>query len=148
MRWIVTKFTILFYNQQFSQVASFFKLTLKLWHALLFRQCYPSKIKYNKLRLLCRLMHISFYRLFPISSRSLYLPLYTIHLYIGTIYLMDTAWTYKNNIFAQLRYFSGEFKLKVLNYQQEHHLSDLRTALIFDITNAGTICAWRKKYIT
>ena len=36
----------------------------------------------------------------------------------------------------------------MLNYQQEHHLSDLRTALIFDITNAGTICAWRKKYIT
>ena len=46
------------------------------------------------------------------------------------------------------RYFSGEFKLKVLNYQQEHHLSDLKTALLFDITNAGTICAWRKKYIT
>ena len=44
--------------------------------------------------------------------------------------------------------FSGEFKLKVLNYQQEHHLSDLQTALIFGITNQGTICAWRKKYIT
>ena len=26
------------------------------------------------------------------------------------------------------RHFSGEFKLKVLNYQQEHHLSDLQTA--------------------
>ena len=46
------------------------------------------------------------------------------------------------------RNFSGEFKLKVLNYQQEHHLSDLQTALIFGITNHGTICAWRKKYIT
>ena len=46
------------------------------------------------------------------------------------------------------RHFSGEFKLKVLNYQQEHHLSDLQTALIFGITNRGTICAWRKKYIT
>ena len=46
------------------------------------------------------------------------------------------------------RHFSGEFKLKVLNYQQEHHLSDLQTALIFGITNQGTICAWRKKYIT
>ena len=45
-------------------------------------------------------------------------------------------------------HFSGEFKLKVLNYQQEHHLSDLQTALIFGITNHGTICAWRKKYIT
>ena len=47
-----------------------------------------------------------------------------------------------------IRHFSGEFKLKVLNYQQEHHLSDLQTALIFGITNQGTICAWRKKYIT
>ena len=46
------------------------------------------------------------------------------------------------------RHFSGEFKLKVLNYQQEHHLSDLQTALIFGITNQGPICAWRKKYIT
>ena len=46
------------------------------------------------------------------------------------------------------RHFTGEFKLKVLNYQQEHHLSDLQTALIFGITNHGTICAWRKKYIT
>ncbi|SJZ44035.1 helix-turn-helix domain-containing protein [Treponema porcinum] len=46
------------------------------------------------------------------------------------------------------RHFSGEFKLKVLNYQQEHHLSDPETALIFGITNQGTICAWRKKYIT
>ena len=45
------------------------------------------------------------------------------------------------------RHFSGEFKLKVLNYQQEHHLSDSDTALIFGITNSGTICAWRKKYI-
>ena len=46
------------------------------------------------------------------------------------------------------RHFSGEFKLKVLNYQQEHHLSDLQTALIFGITNHGRFCAWRKKYIT
>ena len=46
------------------------------------------------------------------------------------------------------RHFSGEFKLKVLNYQQEHHLSNLATALIFGITNKATISAWRKKYIT
>ena len=44
--------------------------------------------------------------------------------------------------------FSGEFKLKVLNYQQEHNLSYCQTALLFGITNTGTICAWRKKYIT
>ena len=42
------------------------------------------------------------------------------------------------------RHFSGEFKLKVLKYQQEHYFSDLQTALIFGITNHGTICAWRK----
>ena len=46
------------------------------------------------------------------------------------------------------QHFSGEFKLKVLNYQQEHHLSDSRTAVFFGITNQGTICTWRKKYIT
>ena len=46
------------------------------------------------------------------------------------------------------RNFSGNFKLKVLNYQQENHLSDSQTALVFGITNTGTICAWRKKYIT
>ena len=46
------------------------------------------------------------------------------------------------------RSFSGEFKLKVLNYQQEHNLSSYQTALIFGITKASTISAWRKKYIT
>ena len=46
------------------------------------------------------------------------------------------------------RHFSGDFKLKVLNYQQDHNLSNLQTALLFGITNTGTICAWRKKYIT
>ena len=46
------------------------------------------------------------------------------------------------------RSFSGEFKLKVLNYQQEHSLSSYQTALIFGITKAATIRAWRKKYIT
>ena len=46
------------------------------------------------------------------------------------------------------RNYSGEFKLKVLNYQQEHHLSDPQTALIFQIPGQETICAWRKKYIT
>ena len=46
------------------------------------------------------------------------------------------------------RHFSGDFKLKVLNYQQEQHLSDPETALLFGITNQGTICTWRKKYIT
>lgn len=44
--------------------------------------------------------------------------------------------------------FSGEFKLNVLNYQQEHNLSDYETALIFEITDSSTISSWRKKYIT
>jgi len=47
------------------------------------------------------------------------------------------------------RHFSGEFKLKVLNYQQEHHLSDLQTALIFGITNsfrsANSFDFWNNK---
>ena len=46
------------------------------------------------------------------------------------------------------QHFSGEFKLKVLNYQQEHNLSDYKTALIFGITHSSTIGAWRKKFIT
>lgn len=46
------------------------------------------------------------------------------------------------------KHFSGEFNLRVLNYQQEHNLSDLQTALIFGITNTGTIYSRRKKYIT
>ena len=54
----------------------------------------------------------------------------------------------KKSFTKPTRHFSGEFKLKVLNYQQEHHLSDLQTTLFFGITNQGTICAWRKKYIT
>jgi transposase len=49
---------------------------------------------------------------------------------------------------APTRHFSGEFKLKVLNYQQERHLSDQATALIFGITTKTTISAWRKKYLT
>lgn len=43
--------------------------------------------------------------------------------------------------------YSGEFKLNVLQYQQEHKLSDKETAVLFKIPNWGTICAWRKKYL-
>lgn len=53
-----------------------------------------------------------------------------------------------NGFIKPTGHFSGEFKLKVLNYQQEHHLSDQAVSLMFGITNVGTICAWRKKYIT
>jgi transposase len=52
------------------------------------------------------------------------------------------------DFFKPTRHFSGDFKLKVLNYQQEHHLSDQNTALTFGITSKSTISAWRKKYIS
>lgn len=57
---------------------------------------------------------------------------------------------YKQNgkLTEPTRHFSGEFKLKVLNYQQEHNLSCYQTAVLFGITNATTVSAWRKKYIT
>ncbi|MCQ2082854.1 MAG: helix-turn-helix domain-containing protein, partial [Lachnospiraceae bacterium] len=54
----------------------------------------------------------------------------------------------KGSFFKPKRRFSGEFKLKVLNYQQEHNLSDYQTALIFEITQASTVRQWRKIYIT
>ena len=43
--------------------------------------------------------------------------------------------------------YSGNFKLHVLQYQQEHNLSDTKTAIYFKIPNRGTICSWRKKYL-
>ena len=43
--------------------------------------------------------------------------------------------------------YSGNFKLHVLQYQQEHNLSDTKTAIYFKIPSRGTICSWRKKYL-
>ena len=42
--------------------------------------------------------------------------------------------------------YSGDFKIHVLQYQQENNLSDKETAVYFKIPNMGTICTWRKKY--
>ena len=42
--------------------------------------------------------------------------------------------------------YSGDFKIHVLQYQQENNLSDKETAVYFKIPNKGTICTWRKKY--
>lgn len=42
--------------------------------------------------------------------------------------------------------YSGDFKIHVLQYQQENNLSDKETAVYFKIPNRGTICTWRKKY--
>jgi len=44
--------------------------------------------------------------------------------------------------------YSGEFKLHVLQYQQQNKLSDKETAVYFKIPNWGTLCSWRKKYLT
>lgn len=44
--------------------------------------------------------------------------------------------------------YSGQFKLKVLQYQQENSLSDRATACRFHIPCKGTIAAWRKRYVT
>lgn len=44
--------------------------------------------------------------------------------------------------------YSGKFKLHVLEYQKLNNLSDIETAVYFKIPNWGTICTWRKKYLT
>ena len=44
--------------------------------------------------------------------------------------------------------YSGNFKLHVLEYQKQNNLSDIETAVYFKIPNWGTICTWRKKYLT
>lgn len=43
--------------------------------------------------------------------------------------------------------YSGEFKLHVLQYQQQYKLSDKETAVHFQIPHKGIICTWRKKYL-
>ena len=44
--------------------------------------------------------------------------------------------------------YSGKFKMHVLEYQIQNNLSDKKTAVYFKIPNQGTICVWRKKYLT
>ena len=41
--------------------------------------------------------------------------------------------------------YSGEFKLRVLNWKKQHKASFTRTALQYDIINIGTIAGWQKK---
>lgn len=43
--------------------------------------------------------------------------------------------------------YSGEFKLHVLQYQQQNNLSDKEAAVHFKIPGWGTISSWRKKYL-
>lgn len=42
--------------------------------------------------------------------------------------------------------YDGHFKLRVLNWKKQHQASYPATALHFDISNAGTIAAWQKKW--
>lgn len=42
--------------------------------------------------------------------------------------------------------YDGYFKLKVLNWKKQHQASYPATALHFDISNAGTIATWQKKW--
>lgn len=41
--------------------------------------------------------------------------------------------------------YSGEFKLRVLNWKKQHKASYPQTALHFDISNVGTIAGWQMK---
>lgn len=42
--------------------------------------------------------------------------------------------------------YSGEFKLRVLNWKKQHKASYSQTALHFDLSNVGTIANWQKKF--
>lgn len=43
--------------------------------------------------------------------------------------------------------YNSEFKLKLLNYQQKHRLSDYQTALMFGISSRSVVSSWRRLYI-
>lgn len=42
--------------------------------------------------------------------------------------------------------YDGKFKIKVLNWRKENQASYPETALKFDISNAGTIAMWQRKF--
>ncbi len=42
--------------------------------------------------------------------------------------------------------YDGKFKLRVLNWKKQYKASYSQTALHFDISNAGTIANWQKKF--
>ena len=44
-------------------------------------------------------------------------------------------------------FYSGEFKLRVLQYRQYHNCSYREAANHFDISNQATIANWQKKYL-
>ena len=48
------------------------------------------------------------------------------------------------NLVGRQKGFDGEFRLKVLQYKQEHHLSCTQTAMHFCL-DVVTVCRWEKK---
>ena len=46
----------------------------------------------------------------------------------------------KNNIYSQ------EFKLRVIRYMKENHLSLLKTAMMFSIPEPTVVLRWKRKY--
>ena len=49
------------------------------------------------------------------------------------------------NLVGRQKGFDGEFRLKVLQYKQEHHLSCTQTAMHFCL-DVVTVCRWEKKF--
>ena len=49
------------------------------------------------------------------------------------------------NLVGKQKGFDGEFRLKVLQYKQEHHLSCTQTAMHFCL-DVVTVCRWGKKF--
>lgn len=46
-----------------------------------------------------------------------------------------------------IQHYTTEFKLKVLNYQQENKLSDIQTMIEFRLPHTATVKNWRKAYL-
>ena len=49
------------------------------------------------------------------------------------------------NLVGRQKGFDGEFRLKVLQYKQEHHLSCTQTAMHFCL-DVVTVCRWEQKF--
>ena len=59
--------------------------------------------------------------------------------------LHGTKGLLSRNLVGRQKGFDGEFRLKVLQYKQEHHLSCTQTAMHFCL-DVVTVCRWEKKF--
>ncbi|WP_101878149.1 IS3 family transposase [Lachnoclostridium edouardi] len=59
--------------------------------------------------------------------------------------LHGTKGLLSRNLVGRQKGFDGEFRLKVLQYKQEHHLSCTQTAMHFFL-DVVTVCRWEKKF--